>query len=404
MIYQRIKCSERGWCNRKGPNGNCSKCGQRPSGGKWSYRFRFAGRIIHESARTTSKTLAREAERNRRRELEERINGIRKRGLPPTFARAADDWLEAVKPHLAERTPEIYEVALRCHLKPALGALLLCDIDAGRIATYQARRKAESASARTLNKELQVLRQVLKRHKLWANLQGDVRFERESDHIGKALTREEEAGLLKACASNPLLQAVVTLALNTALRKNEIRTLRWGQIDLFKRTLTVGKTKTSAGSGRMIPLNGPAYAAVVKWAGRFPESKPTDYVFPACENARIDRPRFHAEKVDCSRPIKSWRTAWRRALKDAGLAVRFHDLRHACITKLAEGLASEQTLMAIAGHVSRKMLEHYSHIRLEAKRAALDAIAAQPSPAVSGAGVNQNVNQLPAGTPKAPAN
>jgi hypothetical protein len=35
--------------------------------------------------------------------------------------------------------------------------------------------------------------------------------------------------------------------------------------------------------------------------------------------------------------------------------------------------------MAIAGHVSRKMIEHYSHIRLEAKRAALDAIAAQPT-------------------------
>src|SRR5215470_8049311 len=55
--------------------------------------------------------------------------------------------------------------------------------------------------------------------------------------------------------------------------------------------------------------------------------------------------------------------------------LRFHDLRHTCITKLAEGQASEQTLMSIAGHLSRKMLEHYSHIRLEAKRAALDAIA-----------------------------
>jgi hypothetical protein len=45
------------------------------------------------------------------------------------------------------------------------------------------------------------------------------------------------------------------------------------------------------------------------------------------------------------------------------------------ITKLAESQASEQTLMAISGHVSRRMIEHYSHIRMEAKRAALDAIA-----------------------------
>jgi integrase len=393
MIYQRIKCSARGWCNRKGPDGACSKCGQRPTGATWWYRFRFAGRIVHESARSTSKTLAREAERTRRRELEERINGIRKRGLPPAFARAADDWLEEAKPHLAGRTAEIYGVALENHLKPALGALLLCDIDARRIALYQARRKAEDASARTLNKELQVLRQILKRHKLWANLQGDVRFERETDHIGKALTREEEKKLLEACASNPLLTVVVTLALNTALRKSEIRTLRWSQVDLFKRTLTVGRAKTAAGSGRVVPLNAPAYAALVKWAGRFPQSKPEEYVFPACENARPDCARPYAANIDCTRPIQSWRTAWRRALKDAGLAMRFHDLRHTCITKLAEGQASEHTLMAIAGHVSRKMLEHYSHIRMEAKRAALDAIAVQPPQAAPGWVVRQNAGQ-----------
>ena len=56
-----------------------------------------------------------------------------------------------------------------------------------------------------------------------------------------------------------------------------------------------------------------------------------------------------------------------RALKRAGLQLRFHDLRHTCI-KTAEGQASEKTLMAIAGHVGRKMLEHYSHARMVAKR------------------------------------
>jgi hypothetical protein len=51
------------------------------------------------------------------------------------------------------------------------------------------------------------------------------------------------------------------------------------------------------------------------------------------------------------------------------------------------------TIMAIAGHVSRKMLEHYSRIRTDAKRAALDAIAA-PGFQV---GVHQNVHQLDEG-------
>ena len=55
--------------------------------------------------------------------------------------------------------------------------------------------------------------------------------------------------------------------------------------------------------------------------------------------------------------------------------LRFYNLRHTCFTKLAEGQVNEQTITAIAGHVIRKMLEHCSHIRMEAKRAALDTIA-----------------------------
>ena len=43
--------------------------------------------------------------------------------------------------------------------------------------------------------------------------------------------------------------------------------------------------------------------------------------------------------------------------------------------ELCESGASEQTIKAIAGHVSQRMLDHYSHIRLEAKRRVLDAMA-----------------------------
>jgi hypothetical protein len=52
-------------------------------------------------------------------------------------------------------------------------------------------------------------------------------------------------------------------------------------------------------------------------------------------------------------------------------------MRHQAITKLAESGASEQTIMSLAGHVSRKMLEHYSHIRLEAKRQAVRALSSR---------------------------
>ncbi len=53
---------------------------------------------------------------------------------------------------------------------------------------------------------------------------------------------------------------------------------------------------------------------------------------------------------------------------------RLHDSRHTLITELAESEAGGQTIMDIAGHVSRQMLKHYSHIRMQAKREALDTV------------------------------
>ena len=99
-------------------------------------------------------------------------------------------------------------------------------------------------------------------------------------------------------------------------------------------------------------------------------TEPDHHVFPACEHG----------KIDPTRPQKSWRSAWRSLRKAAGLPrLRFHDLKHHAITELAESQASDQTIMAIAGHVSPKMLAHYSHVRLEAKRQALDALSSRPS-------------------------
>ena len=73
--------------------------------------------------------------------------------------------------------------------------------------------------------------------------------------------------------------------------------------------------------------------------------------------------------------MKTLKTAWRNVLRKAKVKIRLHDLRHTVITKLAESGASDETIMAIAGHVSRRMLSRYAHIRTEAKRRALEAVA-----------------------------
>lgn len=62
----------------------------------WWYEFQFDGKRYRESAKTTSKTVAAEALKARRRQLEEAFNGIKKRQMPKTFSAALDEFL-AVK-------------------------------------------------------------------------------------------------------------------------------------------------------------------------------------------------------------------------------------------------------------------------------------------------------------------
>src|SRR5215831_15436262 len=67
-----------------------------------------------------------------------------------------------------------------------------------------------------------------------------------------------------------------------------------------------------------------------------------------------------------------WTSGNPRGLKPVlqRISFRWHDLRHIFVSRLAENPAvSEQTITALAGHVGRRMLERYRHIRTEAKRA-----------------------------------
>ena len=214
-----------------------------------------------------------------------------------------------------------------------------------------------------------------------------------------SITDEEQAELLRTALRRPesqRLRCAVVLALNTTMRSAELKHLRWQDLDLLERVITVRRSKTDAGK-REIPLNDYAFVAVGQlWeqAQQQGSGQPEHFVFPACENGNLDP----------SQPQKTWRTAWRtvtravhcpkcgrvqspadvcrtreckaemKDVKSPLAGLRFHDLRHSSITMLAEGNASEQTIRSIAGHLSWRMLEHYSHIRKEAKVRALAAL------------------------------
>ena len=106
---------------------------------------------------------------------------------------------------------------------------------------------------------------------------------------------------------------------------------------------------------------------------------------------------YNITAFDPTQHVKSWRTAWRTLTKKAGLTgFRFHDLRHCAITQLAENGTSDSTIMAIARHVSRRMLERYSHVRMEAKRTAMEALAVSTKRA--GCDTNHDTSAVVAGS------
>ena len=115
---------------------------------------------------------------------------------------------------------------------------------------------------------------------------------------------------------------------------------------------------------RVIPLTDEAFEVMVKLRARaetFGPVEPFHFVFAAfraigCFDGK-NLLAMRAAAYDPTRPITSWRRAWRKLTSEAGLkGLRFHDLRHHAITELAESGASEHTIMASAGHVSRRML------------------------------------------------
>jgi integrase len=172
------------------------------------------------------------------------------------------------------------------------------------------------------------------------------------------------------------------LCLNTTARGCELKGLQWSDVDLFDRTVTIRKSKTDAGV-RAIPLTDVACSALARLRTRAESFGPVDpahYVFASYVSRRV----FNGTAVvgsnltefDPTKHVNSWRSAWRTLTKKAGLpGFRFHDLRHCAITSLAESGASDSTIMAIAGHVSRRMLERYSHVRMEAKRTAMECLS-----------------------------
>jgi integrase len=345
----------------------------------WWYDFKFNGQRVRESTKSPSKKIAADAERVRRRELEESFNGIKKRIRPKLFSVAADEWLEIKTLTLAPKSRLIEKTNLR-HLLPTFGKLLVSDIQARDVSNYQHSRLKEGASPKTINLEIGTLRAILRRNRTWADIQQDVKMLATRDDIGHALTSEEESRLLAAClqSRSRSLHTAVSIALGTCMRYSEIRLLTWSQVDLLARTVRVGKSKTAHGTGRVIPLNERVFIAFSLWAAQFPDRKEHDFVFPS-EKYGAAGEAFIAcvYGTNPSIPIGDWKEAWEKAKRRANVKCRFHDLRHTGCTRMLEGGVPYPVVASIMGWSAAttiRMAKRYGHIGQVAHRQAVELL------------------------------
>jgi integrase len=382
-------------------------------------KFGLYGQIFRESLRTSDWQEAKDEEKRLIAKAQEgKILGIAP-GVPADqFARLP--FAAAVELYCRDREPNLAETTQGSEFDHATPLIRFFSARAARGAETRVnriteavireyiserrkaggRRKAGCANA-TINKELGILRGVLRRAKCWHLFSDEIkRLKEPKSHVGRALEHGEKLRLVRVGSLKPKWERAyraTRLALNTAMRKGEILHLQWRDVNFLDRTILVRRGKTDE-SVREIPLNREAYDVMVELRGEAsklwgPDLSPDWYVFYWWPVGRVPDP---------TRPAKGFRSAWRsltraiqcpgcgeiqktgekcvkcgaeiKDMRNALAGLRFHDLRHQAITELSEGQASDETIMSIAGHIDRKMMSHYSHVRRQARRVAVEAL------------------------------
>ena len=246
----------------------------------------------------------------------------------------------------------------------------LSEIAAWDVERFKAERLKKVKPA-TVNREVSNLKHMLNLAVRWGLLEANpvrgVKLLREEKLPDRILSRVEEERLLAACDRTraPHLKPIVTLALQTGMRKGEILSLEWSQVDFDRSTVRVDRAKSKYGE-RTIPLNQTAYETLY----RLFQGRRGSYVFPY--------PR------DPVKPIEDHKMAFWRAVQLSGIPhIRFHDLRHTFATRLVRAGADLITVQQLLGHSTIRMTARYAHSLWEDKEAAVKLLEGA---AVSGTG------------------
>ena len=298
-----------------------------------------------------------------------------------TFGQAAPIWHETHSRHISAGTRRHYINSIKA-LTPFFSDLPLDQIRIGHFEQYQKLRSSGSgglhaAGPSLVNHELNTLSQILKRAGLWMPIERHYKpLKLPRPKVGCALAAADEERLFHLAGSNHRWLVAYCCSLitaNTTAGPNEIRHLRICDLDLDPPQIRITEGVKNEYRRRTIPLNTAAAWALRELVARARDLgaiAPEHYILP-------HRAANGAKGFDPTRPISSWRGTWEKLRKAAGLpTLRMYDLRHHAITKLLEDeKVSERTVIELAGHVSRAMLERYSHIRIASKKEAVDRLS-----------------------------
>jgi integrase len=266
----------------------------------------------------------------------------------------------------------------RRRLAAFFGDKPLRKISPADLAEYQNLRRDLGLAPKTVNSELSVLRQLLKHAKLWYRFLEDYKpLKNTKPPVGQALTDAEQARLFEMARSKPawfFAYVAATLDFFCGLRACEIKALQWQHVSFEERRLSIRRSKTPAG-WRDPSINDTCLEALGELHARAQKlgfAERHHFLFP-----------WHGQhrKLDPTRPMTSWRSAWRSLRKAAGLPhVRFHDGRHTALTRLAEKGVADWVIRAQFGHVSPAMMAVYSHVRRKALDEAASALEPEAAP------------------------
>lgn len=314
--------------------------------------------------------LKRDAETWARRTEDEMVRGIyihRTEAEQTSIADALDRYVKEVSIKKAPRT-HAGEIKLARGITLRLGKYTLSTLTPKVLSSYRDER-LKTVSANTVRLDLALISHLytiaIKEWQIGIPSNPVMSISKPSPARGRdrRLVGDEKERLLAACDahSNPILGWVVRIAIETAMRKEEILKLERSDVDLENRIALVRIDKNQ--EPRPVPLTEEAARMFDQAINREDRPLDTSLIF------------FGDPGQDGKRRFYEINKMWRNALVKAGIeGMNFHDLRHEAISILVESGMPDQFIMATSGHKTPAMMKRYTHIRAKDIVAKMDAL------------------------------